>query len=244
MNDIWMNIIVAVSACLIGFLMGSIPNGVLVGRIFFHDDPRNYGSHNSGGTNSGRAFGKKAGVAVITLDILKAIVAFWTIWAILRFSGIRQSYSLWDDGVFYSYLTLFFVALGHCFSPWIHFKGGKAVACFMGATGGQGFLNLALCVGVFVALFKKKRVMSVATIFSSIIISMLQWVFFIVRICLPTDSQRIMDYLMFNLGYGGGVYYGWECALISTLIMLILILRHASNIQRLKKGEEKPVEWK
>ena len=244
MNDVIWNVVVVVCVCLYGFLLGSIPNGVIIGKIFFGDDPRNYGSHNSGGTNSGRAFGKKAGIAVIVLDILKAVLAFWSVWAVLRFSGIRQNVSLWDDGVFYNYLTLLFVSLGHCFSPWIHFKGGKAVACFMGSTGGQGFLNFALCVTCFTALFKKKRVMSVATIFSSIIISALQWVLFLIRNFLPNNGQRIMDYFMFNLGYGGGSFYGWECALISTLIMFVLIIRHSSNIKRLKDGTEKPVEWK
>lgn len=244
MNDVWINVIVAAVACVFGFLMGSIPNGVLIGKIFFHDDPRNYGSHNSGGTNSGRAFGKKVGVAVIVLDIFKAVASFWTIWAVLRFSGIRQNFNLFDDGVFYNYLALLFVALGHCFSPWIHFKGGKAVACYMGAVGGQGFLNFALCAGIFYALFKKKHVMSIATIGTSLIVSLIQWALFIVRLCLPNNGQRIIDYFMFNLGFGGGAFYGWECAIISTLIMILLIIRHASNIQRLKNGEEKPVEWK
>ncbi len=244
MNDILCNILLAVFISLYGFLLGSIPNGVLIGKIFFGKDPRDYGSKNSGGTNSGRVFGKKAGVAVIALDILKTIIAFWTVWAFLRFSDVRTKCVIWDDGVFYNYLVLLFAALGHCFSPWIGFRGGKAVACFMGSTGGQGFLNLALCVGIFTALFKKKHVMSAATIFTSIIVVITQWALFVIRILLNANGQRIMDYFMFNLGYGGGVFYGWEEALISTLIMLILIARHSSNIKRLKNGEEKPVEWK
>ena len=244
MNDIAANIVVALLLCVFGYLMGSIPNGVLIGKIFFHDDPRNYGSHNTGGTNSGRAFGKKAGIAVILLDMLKTLIAFWVSWAILRFSGVREVYALWDDGVFYNYLVLLFVALGHCFSPWIKFKGGKAVACYMASTGGLGWLNFSICVLSFVALFKKKRVMSLATIFSSIIITSSQWVLYVVRFFVPANGQRIMDYFMFNFGFGGGVFYGWEGALISTFIMIILICRHASNIKRLKNGEEKPVEWK
>ncbi len=244
MNDVWMNVIVVASACVFGFLMGSIPSGVIIGKIFFHDDPRNYGSHNSGGTNSGRAFGKKVGIAVIVLDIFKAVASFWSVWAVLRFSGVNSAYVLYDEGIFYNYLTLLFVALGHCFSPWIHFKGGKAVACYMGSVGGQGFLNLFLCAATFFALFKKKHVMSLATIATSSFVSFMQWVLFIIRLCLPTSGQRIMDYFMFNLGYGGGAFYGWECAVISTAITFLLILRHTSNIQRLKNGEEKPVEWK
>lgn len=244
MNVVSANIIVAITLAVFGFLMGSIPNGVLIGRIFFHDDPRKYGSHNSGGTNSGRVFGKKAGIAVILLDMAKTLIVFWVPWAILRFSGIRDIFELWDDGVFYNYLGLLFAALGHCYSPWIRFKGGKAVSCYMASTGGLGWLNFSFCLLSFLAFFKKKHVMSAATIKTSIVVSFLQWVLFVIRICLPVDSQYVMDYFMFNFGLGGGVFYGWEGAVISTLITLILIVRHASNIQRLKEGNEKPVEWK
>ncbi len=244
MNDAMCNVLVLVAVSLYGFLLGSIPNGVLIGRIFFGKDPRNYGSHNSGGTNSGRVFGKKVGVIVITLDILKTVVAFWNVWAFLRLSSIRNNFKIWDDGVFYNYLVLLFVALGHCFSPWINFKGGKAVACYMGATGGQGFLNLFLCVGIFTALFKKKHIMSISTIASSIVITIIQWALYLIRIILNADGQRIMDYFMFNLGYCGGAFYGWELASISTLIMIVLIIRHSANIKRIRNGEEKPVEWK
>lgn len=244
MNDITANILVALILAAFGFLMGSIPNGVLIGRIFFNDDPRKYGSHNSGGTNSGRVFGKKVGIAVILLDMLKTLIVFWVPWAILRFSGIRNSFTLWDDGVFYNYLGLLFAAVGHCYSPWIKFKGGKAVSCYMAATGGLGWLNFSLCLAFFVAFFKKKHVMSAATIKTSIIVSAAQWVLFIIRLLIPADSQYIMDYFMFNFGFGGGVFYGWEQALISTLICLILIIRHSQNIKRLREGSEKPVEWK
>lgn len=235
---------IAVSLSVFGFLMGSIPNGVLIGKIFFHDDPRNYGSHNSGGTNSGRVFGKKVGFVVIILDMAKTVIAFWVSWAILRFSGIKESYTLWDDGVFYNYLVLLFAAIGHCFSPWIKFKGGKAVSCYMASTGGLGWLNFSLCVAFFFSIFKKKHVMSIATILTTIIVTIFQWILFVVRICIPVDSQYIMDYFMFNFGYGGGVFYGWEGATISTLIAILLIIRHSANIKRIKNGEEKPLEWK
>ena len=58
---IWINIAVAAGSLLLGYLFGSIPSGVIIGKVFFHKDPRNYYSHNSGGTNSGRVFGKKIG---------------------------------------------------------------------------------------------------------------------------------------------------------------------------------------
>ena len=243
--DLGLNIGISLAIVAFGFLMGSIPTGVIIGKLFFHDDPRNYGSHNPGGTNTGRAFGKKIGITVIILDMAKTIIAFWVPWAILRFTGIHEQ--LWDDGVFYNYLGLFFAAFGHCFSPWLKFKGGKAVSCFMASTGGLGWVNFITCAAIFFPLFKKRHVMSIATITTSVIVTIFQWLMFGVRelLILHTENgQRIMDYAMFDFGFGGGVFYGWQQALISTLVMVVLIARHASNIKRIKEGNEKPVEWK
>ena len=72
MENIWGNIAVAVVCFLFGYLLGGIPNGVVIGKVFFHKDPRDYGSHNSGGTNSGRVFGKWIGILVIGLDMIWA----------------------------------------------------------------------------------------------------------------------------------------------------------------------------
>jgi glycerol-3-phosphate acyltransferase PlsY len=60
---------------------------------FFQKDPRDYGSHNSGGTNVGRVFGKWIGILVIALDMIKCMLAFWSVWAIFAFgraSGSRR----------------------------------------------------------------------------------------------------------------------------------------------------------
>jgi glycerol-3-phosphate acyltransferase PlsY len=85
MNTALINVITALVVLLYGYLWGSIQNGVLIGKIFFKKDPRDFGSHNSGGTNSGRLFGEKIGLLVIFLDMVKGLIAFWSVWAILRF---------------------------------------------------------------------------------------------------------------------------------------------------------------
>ena len=64
--DLGLNIGISLAIVAFGFLMGSIPTGVIIGKLFFHDDPRNYGSHNPGGTNTGRAFGKKIGITGVS----------------------------------------------------------------------------------------------------------------------------------------------------------------------------------
>ena len=59
---------------LFGYLLGSIPFALVIGKLFYHTDIRQYGSGNLGGTNAGRVLGKKAGISVIVLDALKARV--------------------------------------------------------------------------------------------------------------------------------------------------------------------------
>ena len=71
-----MNRIIA-AAVISSYLLGAIPNGVLIGKVFFGKDPRDYYSHNSGGTNTGRVLGKKIGLLVIVLDMLKTIIPIY-----------------------------------------------------------------------------------------------------------------------------------------------------------------------
>lgn len=242
MKEIWLNILVAFLAFIFGYVIGGIPNGVIIGKTFFGKDPRDYGSHNSGGTNSGRVFGKAIGITVIVLDILKAIVAFWVAWAILRFSGVRsiEGAPLFDDGVFYNWLTLLGVAVGHCWSPYLKFKGGKTVACYMGAVGGTSWLGGILCfIAFFVPYAFKKGVVSVASLLSGAVLCLFEWAMYLI-VALSGWPGTI---LMWNFGAGGGLYFGWESASVVTLIYLILVLRHSANIKRLKEGTEKPVTW-
>ena len=104
---------------LIGYLMGSIPSALIIGKVFYKTDVRQHGSHNLGGGNTGRVLGKKAGVSVMTLDILK--VAFVVLLAI-RIVGT-------DIGIICRSLA---AGIGHCYPVWARFKGGKAVATMYG----------------------------------------------------------------------------------------------------------------
>ena len=65
------------AAIIIGYFLGSIPFALVIGKLFFQKDIRNYGSKNLGGGNAGRVLGKKAGLAVMTLDLLKVTLAIF-----------------------------------------------------------------------------------------------------------------------------------------------------------------------
>ncbi len=102
---------------IIGYLVGSIPWALIIGKVFYGIDIRTKGSGNLGGTNAGRVLGKKVGIIVIILDALKAFI----IMVICN--------KLDPDYTRYAGLA---VCIGHCFPIFANFKGGKAVACSMG----------------------------------------------------------------------------------------------------------------
>ena len=110
----------------IGYLFGSIPWGLLIGKVFYNKDLREYGSGNTGGTNAARVLGFHVGVIVIFLDAFKALLAMILCNKINP--GIEQYVGL-------------AVCIGHCFPIFAHFKGGKAVASTYGY-----LLGLALYV--------------------------------------------------------------------------------------------------
>ncbi len=227
----------ALSLALFGYLIGSIPNGVIIGKLFFNKDPRDEGSHGSGGTNSSRVLGKKVGVVVIILDILKTVVVLWAAYAIVAFSPLKEVISLWDEGIFYVWLAVFFSAIGHCYPVYIGFKGGKAVACFMGSTGGASYLLFLLDFIVFFSVYKigkKRNIVSFASIISCLILTLITWILVIV------DGYGCdLSFLSYNAGLALVISPSWEEGLFTTLIAFLLIFRHRENIERLKGNTEK-----
>ena len=101
-----------------GYLIGSIPFGVLLARAFGLGDLRKVGSGNIGATNVLRTGNKGAAALTLLLDALKGAIPVWIAWA-------------W--GAEAAAITGLGAVLGHCFPVWLNFKGGKGVATFLGA---------------------------------------------------------------------------------------------------------------
>ena len=118
------------------YLLGSIPFGLVSSRIFGTDDPRTHGSHNIGFTNVLRVSGKKVGIFTLIGDLGKGTVAT----GIAGFAGLPW---IWILAIGFS------VILGHVFSIFLGFKGGKGVATALGAIIGIHPLIGWLLVGVW-----------------------------------------------------------------------------------------------
>src|SRR5436190_3997200 len=116
------NVIALVAA----YILGSIPSAVWIGKIFYGIDVREYGSGNAGATNTFRVLGKKAGIPVLAIDVLKG------------FSAVSLAYfqSEWVPAtnafVIFQLTLAVFAVLGHVFPVFAGFRGGKGVATLLG----------------------------------------------------------------------------------------------------------------
>lgn len=126
---------------LLGFVLGSIPFSLVAGRLFASKDIRSYGDGNPGAANAWKAGGWKAGLAGFVLDYAKGAVPV----------GVAH-YAVGITGWALVPVALAPV-LGHAFSPFLHFRGGKAIAATFGIWTGllsfRGPLVLGLLLGVF-----------------------------------------------------------------------------------------------
>lgn len=151
---------------ILSYLFGSIPWGLVIGKVFFHKDIRKEGSGNIGGTNAGRILGKPAGIAVILLDALKGYFA------------MVLAYYLAKDAIVFAGLAS---VIGHCFPVFVHFHGGKAVATTFGfflgiATLVNGhifwqFIFPVLCFLVILYLTKMVSLSSITAVFIETVVS-------------------------------------------------------------------------
>jgi acyl phosphate:glycerol-3-phosphate acyltransferase len=147
---------------IIAYLLGSIPTAVWTSKYFFGIDIREYGSGNSGATNTYRVLGPKWGTFVMIVDMLKALVAV-KLALFLPYAEHSEFYLInMQLGLGLS------AVLGHIFPVWAEFRGGKGVATLFGMVLGIQ-PNVALCcVGIFALVLYLTRWVSLSSILASI----------------------------------------------------------------------------
>jgi len=146
----------------IAYLIGSIPTAVWVSKLFFGVDIREYGSGNSGATNTFRVLGSKWGVFVMIMDVIKGVAAT-SLYILLPYYMTSE----WDRTNFMVGLGLAAV-LGHIFPIWADFRGGKGVATLFGMILAIQPLVAVCCVGVFLFVLYLTRFVSLSSILASI----------------------------------------------------------------------------
>ena len=154
-------IISCVILCLLAYLIGSIPVGLLLGRLMGLGDIRQQGSGNIGATNMVRAGGKMPGALTLLLDAGKGVLAVQlTFWLLSWFDSVSGLCVL---------LTGIFAVTGHIFPVWLKFKGGKGVATTIGVLLAWHWLTGLAFIGIWLATFMLKRVSSLAALSAALL---------------------------------------------------------------------------
>ena len=146
---------------LLGYLYGSIPFALVIGKVFYNTDVRESGSGNLGGTNAGRVLGKKAGISVIVLDALKAVIIFYLS------SYLSLKFNLNPDIKYLAGLSCIF---GHCYPIFAEFRGGKAVSTSLGYFLCIEPLYAVVAIVVFLLVLKISKYVSLSSISTALIV--------------------------------------------------------------------------
>ncbi len=149
----------------IAYLIGSIPTAIWLSKSYFGIDIREYGSGNSGATNTFRVLGPRWGSLVMFVDILKGVLAT-SLYILLPYYLTDE----WERTNFMIGLGLAAV-LGHIFPIWADFRGGKGVATLFGMIIAIQPLVAACCVGVFMLVLYLTRFVSLSSILASVAIA-------------------------------------------------------------------------
>ena len=204
--------VIAVAA----YLLGSIPTGYLAGRAK-GIDIRTVGSGNIGATNAMRALGKPAGILVLIVDGLKGYAAcYFGAFICCRScewhapSGSIVVFSP-EEIERFAIIAGFFAVLGHNYTCWLKFKGGKGIATSAGVFLALAPLALGIALGVWMIVFALSRYVSVASIAAAVALPATVWL-------MPNNvTLRIM----------------------TTALGLLAIVKHKGNIKRLFNGTER-----
>jgi acyl phosphate:glycerol-3-phosphate acyltransferase len=190
-----------ITGIIISYLVGSIPTAYIFGRLLKGIDIRKFGSGNVGATNAFRVLGRGVGITVLALDALK---------------GFATVVFLAPSGELFAIVFGLCCVIGHIWTIFLGFRGGKGMATTLGVLLGLAFkisgLKIVLGVAILIWLvtFIISRIISLASVVSAIALPMLMVVF--------RQSVTLIS--------------------LSIILSALVILRHRPNINRLFKGQE------
>jgi glycerol-3-phosphate acyltransferase PlsY len=180
------------------YLLGSIPSAYWYGKYFHGIDIREHGSGNIGATNSLRVLGKKAGIFVLIFDLLKGLIPVY----LGRYLGLSE------EMVFLIGLT---AILGHIFSIFAGFKGGKGIATSLGVILAVSPIGGGMSAVVFIVIVYITKYVSLG--------SLLAGLAFVVYFLILNGVFNPLSYIAFGL-------------------LLLIVFTHRINIQKLLNGTE------
>ncbi|MFZ0452223.1 MAG: glycerol-3-phosphate 1-O-acyltransferase PlsY [Ignavibacteriaceae bacterium] len=207
----------------LSYLVGSIPTSIIVSKLAKGIDIREHGSGNAGGTNVMRVLGWKHGVLVILLDALKGVLAVVVI-ARLHYGSIPfQNATPFDDFTLVQIIAGISAVIGHIWTVFAGFKGGKGIATALGMLLMIATIDMLVAIGVFIIVVSISRYVSLGSILGAIAVPV----------------TLIIRENIFNVDIPS---YNTLLPFIIALVMLV-IFTHRKNVIRLINGNENKVSF-
>lgn len=197
------------------YLTGAFPTSFLLGKLFYNIDIRKFGSGNAGATNTFRVLGRKSGIVVLLIDILKGYV-------VIKYIYFFKSINLLEivnTDLFFQYQLLFGLAaiIGHIFPVYINFKGGKGIATILGILISLNLTAALYSCAVFLVILFLTKYVSLSSIIAC---------FFYSIFILFVYESNIQSEKIFSI-----------------FVLFLSLITHRKNILRLIKKEETKVKF-
>ncbi len=214
------NLTITILFLILSYLLGSIPFGLVIGKTVCKTDIRQFGSKNIGSTNAIRVLGKKIGFIIFACDVLKGMLV------IILIRNILAPLNIWDSPIDYLYYGIAAI-LGHVFSIFLNFKGGKAVATSLGVVLVLTPIPAVLCLVSFLIVTYTIGYVSLSSTAATLIVLISAW---ILHFCGLDSSINFAHFLV-------GKPTLMTCILYTIMGCLILV-RHIKNYKRIFNGSE------
>jgi glycerol-3-phosphate acyltransferase PlsY len=195
----------------VSYLLGSIPFGYLLVRIFRGEDIRQTGSGNIGATNVARSGAKGLGIATLALDAIKGALAVFLALELANRAKICGIEEFCSSALRLMATASLAAVLGHVFPVWLRFKGGKGVATALGVFCVLFPKAILVALAIFILVVAVTRYVSLGSILGAI-------------------AFPVAAYFMQNAD--------WLSLLLASGVSLIIVLKHHQNIGRLMSGTE------
>ena len=198
-------------AALLGYLLGALPFGLVIGRMTRGIDLREYGSHRTGATNALRTLGLRSAALVLVLDVAKGVAA--VLLARLLFAD--------DPQVEWAAAVAGFAAIvGHNWSVFIGFTGGRGVATSSGALGAMSIWSIVIVAPIVFLVMWRSRYVSLGSVTGALLAPVVTFALWLVE-------AATVPAIVYALGAG-----------------ILVTVAHADNIARLRAGTERKIGQK
>jgi len=187
---------------IVSYLIGSFPSAYLMGRLIKNIDIRNFGSGNVGATNAFRVLGKKYGIITLLIDLLKGFIPVFVIKFIVS-----------ENFLTYQIVSGFCLILGHIFTVFLKFKGGKGVATSAGFLIAVSPVPMFFTILVFLITLAATRYVSLGSIIAALTYPIFTYIW----------NQPL------------------QLKILSVILALIIVVKHKSNIIRIINGVENKI---